>query len=126
MSDILVQSRLTAFVASRDAARSKAFYGDTLGLTFVSEDPFAVVFDSNGTTLRVSMVPKLTPAPYTVLWWEVSDITAAVLQLQGRGVRFEVFPGMEQDENGVWLAPGGTRVAWFKDPEGNILSISQH
>jgi catechol 2,3-dioxygenase-like lactoylglutathione lyase family enzyme len=113
-----------AFVATRDPSRAKAFYKDTLGLRFVSEDPFAVVFDANGITLRVAIVQEIVVAPYTVLGWEVPDITAAAKDLAKAGVHFERF-GMPQDDLGIWTSPSGARVAWFKDPDGNLLSITQ-
>ena len=108
----------------RDAAR--AFYRDTLGLALVGEDPFALVFDANGTRLRVSPVKEMTPAPYTVLGWDVEDIVAKVKDLVERGVKFERYGFLPQDELGIWQAPEGARVAWFKDPSGNTLSIAQH
>ncbi len=114
-----------AFVATRDTARAKAFYGGILGLRLVSEDDFAAVFDANGTTLRVTAVPELTPAPYTVLGWQVSDVAAAVKDLTRAGITFERYEGMSQDADGIWISPGGSRVAWFKDPDGNTLSLSE-
>ncbi len=124
---LLGSHKLAAFVATRDPVRAKAFYGETLGLRLVSEDAFAVVFDANGTMLRVSIVQEVTVAKYTVLGWQVPDIVATVKDLQKAGVKFERFEGfMQQDELGIWTAPGGARVAWFKDPDGNLLSIAQH
>jgi len=118
---------LVAFVSTRDPARAKTFYGETLGLRLVSEElPFALVFDANGITLRVSVVNQLHLAPYTVLGWQVPDIAAAAIALQQAGVQFERYQGMPQDALGIWQAPGGAKVAWFKDPDGNTLSIAQH
>jgi catechol 2,3-dioxygenase-like lactoylglutathione lyase family enzyme len=123
----LGSSKLVGFVATRDAARAKAFYRDRLGLRLVSEDSFAVVFDANGTMLRVTPVREIALAQYTVLGWEVTDIVAKAKELTKAGVKFERFEAfMKQDELGIWDAPGGARVAWFKDPDGNLLSISQH
>ena len=123
----LGSSKLVGFVATRDAARAKAFYRDTLGLRLVSEDQFAVVFDANGIMLRVTPVREIAPAQYTVLGWEVKDISAKAKELASAGVKFERFEAfMKQDKLGIWDAPGGARVAWFKDPDGNLLSISQH
>src|ERR1700732_5035560 len=116
--------KIMAFVATRDPSRAKAFYKDTLGLRFVSQDPFAVVFDAHGIMLRVAIVQKIVVAPYTVLGWEVPDIAAAAKSLAKAGVQFERF-GMPQDELGIWTSPSGARVAWFKDPDGNLLSITQ-
>ena len=114
-----------AFVTVSTAARARAFYRDTLGLRLVSEDNFALVFETGGITLRVAIAARVTPAPYTVLGWQVPDIAAAVRALAAAGVQFERYPGMQQDELGVWRSPSGARVAWFKDPDGNTLSVSQ-
>jgi catechol 2,3-dioxygenase-like lactoylglutathione lyase family enzyme len=113
------------FVATAKSAAAKKFYRDTLGLTLVEDGPFAIVFDANGTTLRVQKVESVSPAGYTVLGWEVDDIERAVQRLTKKGVRFEQYAGLPQDELGVWIAPSGARVAWFKDPDGNTLSLSQ-
>ena len=123
----LGDNEMIAFVATRDPARSKVFYEQTLGLRLVSEElPFALVFDLRGTMLRITVVKELTPAAYTVLGWKVPDIIAGAHALQRAGVVFQRYPGMEQDESGIWTSPSGTKVAWFKDPDGNTLSISQH
>ena len=124
---ILGTSKIVAFAGVKDAGRARAFYRDTLGLRLVSEDGFALAFDVNGIMLRVSLVREVVAAPYTVLGWEVDDIAAKAKALKAAGVvleRYESF--LNQDELGIWTAPGGTRVAWFKDPDGNLLSISQH
>jgi catechol 2,3-dioxygenase-like lactoylglutathione lyase family enzyme len=117
--------KLMAFVATRNPDRARAFYRDTLDLELVSEDQFALVFKVADTTLRVATVQELTPAKYTVLGWQVRDIVAAVKSLQRKGVRFERYPGMPQDELGIWNSPSGAKVAWFKDPDGNTLSVTQ-
>jgi catechol 2,3-dioxygenase-like lactoylglutathione lyase family enzyme len=114
-----------AFVAARDAKRARRFYRDVLGLALESEDKFALTFDAAGTMLRVQIVDDLDAAPYTVLGWSVPDIAGAVKELVVRGVSFERYAFMEQDPSGVWTAPSGARVAWFKDPDGNTLSITQ-
>jgi catechol 2,3-dioxygenase-like lactoylglutathione lyase family enzyme len=116
---------IIAFVATTDPPRAKAFYARTLGLRFVSEDPFALVFDAAGTMLRVAVVPQLKPAGYTVLGWLVPDIRRAIRGLVRRGVAFERFDGFGQDEDGIWASPSGARVAWFRDPDGNMLSLTQ-
>ena len=116
---------LIAFVATANPEVAKKFYGETLGLRFVSQDPFALVFDAGGTMLRVAVVREHQPAGYTVLGWSVPNIAAAVRELSGRGVVFERFQGMQQDASGIWQSPSGAQVAWFKDPEGNILSLTQ-
>jgi len=117
--------KIVAFVATRDPARARTFYQDTLGLRLVSEDRFALVFDARGTMLRVTAVHELALAKYTVLGWEVSDITAAARELESAGVKLEHYGLKEQDERGIWTAPGGAKVAWFKDPDGNVLSLTQ-
>jgi catechol 2,3-dioxygenase-like lactoylglutathione lyase family enzyme len=123
----LADNDVIAFVATRDPKRAQDFYQGVLGLRLVSDElPFALVFDAHGTMLRVTVVRELAPAGYTVLGWGVKDIKAAAQALTATGVVFARFPGMEQDEQGVWTAPGGAKVAWFKDPDGNTLSISQH
>ncbi len=115
-----------AFVATRDPARSREFYERTLGLHLVRDElPFALVFDVHGIMLRVTPVKELTAAPYTVLGWNVPDITEAVQALHAAGVVFQRYSGLAQDESGVWTSPSGARVAWFKDPDGNTLGISQ-
>jgi catechol 2,3-dioxygenase-like lactoylglutathione lyase family enzyme len=123
----LREQPIMAFVATCDPERAKKFYRDTLGLRLVSEQlPFALVLDAHGIMLRVTIVKKLKPAGFTVLGWQVPKIEVAAKALTKAGVEFERYPGMEQDELGVWSSPNGARVAWFKDPDGNILSISEH
>src|SRR5215831_14864391 len=128
---MLGSSKLVAFMPTRNADKAKAFYVDTLGLTFVSDDPFALVVDSNGITIRISKVPEYTPHQFTTLGWEVSDIEETVTSLQKKGVRFEKYGFPGQDERGIWTAPAvdnktsRARVAWFKDPDGNVLSVTQ-
>ena len=117
--------KLVAFVATLDPVRAKDFYGRVLGLRLTIEDNFALVFDANGTTLRVSVVRELAPAGYTVLGWLVPDIRQTVRELTERSVVFQRFDGLEQDELGIWSAPGGAKVAWFRDPDGNTLSVTQ-
>jgi catechol 2,3-dioxygenase-like lactoylglutathione lyase family enzyme len=118
---------IVGFVTIVDVARAKAFYRDTLGLRLVMEEPpFALVFDANGIMVRLGMAKELPPAHGTVLGWQVPEIAAAVRDLVQAGVRFERFEGMAQDELGIWSSPTGARVAWFKDPDGNILSVSEH
>jgi catechol 2,3-dioxygenase-like lactoylglutathione lyase family enzyme len=116
---------IVAFAPTRDAERAVKFYRDTLGLALVSQDHFAAVFDAHGTMLRVSNVPALTPHPFTVLGWHVPDIAAAARALIDAGVAFERYAGLEQNDLGTWTAPGGAQVMWFKDPDGNLLSLTQ-
>jgi catechol 2,3-dioxygenase-like lactoylglutathione lyase family enzyme len=119
--------RVVAFVNIVDIERAKSFYRDTLGLRLVSEDlPFALVFDANGIMLRLSIVKSHSPSPGTVLGWQVADITPAVRDLARAGVQFERYDFLQQDEFGIWTSPTAARVAWFKDPDGNVLSLSEH
>lgn len=122
---MLNSNKLMAFLLTKDKSRAKAFYADTLGLTFVRDDGFALVFNANGTMLRISEMKEFTPQKGTTLGWEVDDLPAAVRELAQRGIHFERF-GMPQDDLGIWTAPGGDQVAWFKDPDGNLLSLSRH
>jgi catechol 2,3-dioxygenase-like lactoylglutathione lyase family enzyme len=121
---MLSSEKLMAFVSTTKADRARAFYRDTLGLKLVHEDNFALEFDANGTLLRVTLAQVVNPAPYTVLGWDVKDLRASVTALKKSGVTFEIFGFFKQDELGIWAAPNGDQVAWFKDPDGNILSVS--
>jgi catechol 2,3-dioxygenase-like lactoylglutathione lyase family enzyme len=123
----LREQQIMTFVATSNPDRAKKFYRDTLGLRLLSEElPFALVFDVQGIVLRLSIVKKFRPANFTVLGWRVPNITAAAKALTKAGIQFERYPGLEQDELGVWSSPNGAKVAWFKDPDSNVLSISQH
>ncbi len=114
-----------AFASTIDAVRAVKFYRDTLGLSLISQDSFAAAFDAHGIMLRVTSVPQpLTPQPFTVLGWKVPDIAVEVKGLAAAGVKFERYMD-SQDELNIWTAPGGAKVAWFKDPDGNILSLTQ-
>jgi catechol 2,3-dioxygenase-like lactoylglutathione lyase family enzyme len=121
----LASCKLVAFVATSKPARARRFYRDTLGLRLLSEDQFALAFDAHGTMLRATVVKEVAAAEYTVLGWQVPDIVAAAKRLKKVGVRLRRYPGMGQDELGVWTSPSGARVGWFKDPDGNTLSITQ-
>ena len=123
---MLGDKKIIALVPITDSARAKAFYADKLGLKFVSEDPFALVFDANGNMLRLSKVKEFTPQRFSILSWQVEDIETTVRQLEAAGVKFERYSFVQQDELGIWTAPDGTKVAWFLDPDGNNLGISQH
>ncbi len=123
---ILAAAKAGCFVSVTDRARAKEFYGETLGLAWKHEDGFATVFDSNGTTLRVSPARDFRPQPFTVLGWEVPDIKATVEALTGAGIEFVRVQGLPQDELGIWSPSPGIFVAWFKDPDGNMLSVAQH
>jgi catechol 2,3-dioxygenase-like lactoylglutathione lyase family enzyme len=123
-TSILGTSKIGAFVCTTDRATAKAFYGGTLGLTLRHEDDYAMVYDANGTTLRISPVKELNPQPFTVLGWEVADVTATVKALIAASVIFERYSFLEQNELGIWSPGGQVHVAWFKDPDGNLLSVS--
>jgi len=124
---MLGSTNIVAFVPTRDAEKARAFYEGVLGLRFVKDDGFALVFDANGIMIRVAKVGEdFTPAPFTILGWQVSEIESVVRQLQEKGVHFEVFGFFKQDGLGIWTAPTGDKVAWFKDPDGNVLSVSEH
>ncbi len=123
---MLGSHKIIAFVGTRNPEAAKAFYRDKLGLRLVSEElPFALVLDANGTMLRVSIVQEVMAAKYTALGWQVPDIVATVKDLEKAGVKLERYGIPGQDELGIWTAPGGARVAWFKDPDGNLLSVTQ-
>ena len=115
-----------AFVPTTDSAKARAFYEGVLGLQFISDDGFALVFSANRIMLRVIRARQFTPVQYTILGWQVKQIADVVAQLQTRGVHFERFGFFEQDDLGIWKAPNGDKVAWFKDPDGNVLSLSEH
>jgi catechol 2,3-dioxygenase-like lactoylglutathione lyase family enzyme len=118
---------IIAFASIVDVARAKSFYQDTLGLHLIAEEPpFALIFDANGIMLRLGMAKELPPAHGTVLGWQVPDIAATAKSLQQSRIRFERYEWMQQDDLGIWTSPTGAKVAWFKDPDGNILSISEH
>jgi catechol 2,3-dioxygenase-like lactoylglutathione lyase family enzyme len=124
---MLGSTNIVAFVPTQDSEKARAFYEGVLGLRFVKDDGFAMVLDANGIMVRVAKVPPpFTPAQFTILGWQVTDIEQLVKGLQKNGVHFERFGFFEQDELGIWTAPTGDKVAWFKDPDGNILSVSQH
>lgn len=116
---------LVAFAATTDSARARAFYEGKLGLAFVAEDAYMLVLESNGTRLRLQKGPEITPVPRTVLGWRVVDIEAAVRGLVAAGVTIERYDWFQQSETGIAEFPDGSRVAWFKDPDGNILSVAQ-
>jgi catechol 2,3-dioxygenase-like lactoylglutathione lyase family enzyme len=123
---MLGSNNIVAFVPTRDSAKARAFYEGVLGLKFIQDDGFALVLEGNGIRIRVAKVPEYEPAQFTILGWEVLGIGKVVADLVKKGIRFEQFGLPGQDEQGIWSAPGGARVAWFKDPDGNILSLAQH
>jgi catechol 2,3-dioxygenase-like lactoylglutathione lyase family enzyme len=122
---LLTNAVLVAFLATTDLDRAQAFFGDAVGLSLLERTSFACLFDANGTSLRITLVDQLSPASYTVLGWVVTDIADCVRSMARRAVHTERFPAMDQDELGVWTTPSGDLVAWFKDPDGNLLSVTQ-
>jgi catechol 2,3-dioxygenase-like lactoylglutathione lyase family enzyme len=116
---------MMSFVATTQPDAAKAFYGDVLGLALAEDSPFALVFSGGGRMLRMPKVQAFSPLPFTVLGWAVPDITATVAELSAKNVVFEDFPGLPQDDAGIWTAPNGDKVAWFKDPDWNLLSLTQ-
>ncbi|HEX3579559.1 MAG TPA: VOC family protein [Thermoanaerobaculia bacterium] len=124
---MLGNTPIIAFVPTLDFEKARAFYVDVLGLRFVDDDGFAMVLEANGTMIRVAKVQSdFKPAQFTILGWQVSQIESVVAAMTAKGVVFERYGFFEQDPLGIWAAPGGAKVAWFKDPDGNILSVSQH
>jgi catechol 2,3-dioxygenase-like lactoylglutathione lyase family enzyme len=122
---MLSDKQLKAFIPTTKPNESKLFYKDILGLKLMSEDEYAFEFNANGTPLRVTIVPSLTPHPFTVLGWNVNDISSIIKSLNNKNIFCEKFEFLEQDDLGIWTSPGGSKVAWFKDPDGNLLSITQ-
>ncbi len=117
---------IVAFVPTKDAEKARAFYEGVLGLKFIKDDGFAMVLDANGIMIRVAKMKDFTPAQFTILGWQVTGIEKIVAGLQEKGVHFEVFGFFKQDALGIWTAPTGDKVAWFKDTDGNVLSVSEH
>jgi catechol 2,3-dioxygenase-like lactoylglutathione lyase family enzyme len=122
---VLASSPIIAFAPATDLARARDFYQHTLGLRFVEQNDVACVFDANGIMLRITAAGEVANPGYTILGWRVEDIVATAGALSRNGVRFTRYDGMDQDANGVWTAPGGDKVAWFADPDGNNLSLTQ-
>ncbi len=123
---MLDSANLVAFLATSRPEEAKRFYREKLGLLFVQDDENHIVFDSNGTILRIQRVPALVPTGNIALSWEVENLLATVASLKSRGIRFERMPGVDQDANDIFVAYDGTMVAWFRDPDGNLLSLSEH
>jgi catechol 2,3-dioxygenase-like lactoylglutathione lyase family enzyme len=124
---MLASSRMVGFVPTRDSQKAREFYEGKLGFEFVSDDPFALVVRAGDNKIRIAKVPQdFKPVAFTILGWEVQNIEAVVVWLKSRGVIFEKYPFIQDPELGIWIAPGGDKVAWFKDPDGNVLSVAQH
>ena len=122
---MLGDKKLKAFVSTTNVDKARTFYEDILGLNLVSRDDFALEFDSNGTLLRVTFVSELIPQSFTVLGWNVPEINAIIKSLNKKGIEFNKYDFLKQDNYGVWISPGGSKVAWFKDPDGNVLSLTE-
>jgi len=123
---VLGSTDIMAFVPTKDSGKARCFYEGVLGLRFVSDDGFALVFNANGIMIRLVKTQQFTPVEYTILGWRVKGIEQMVSALLEKGVHCERFGFFQQDDLGIWIAPNGDKVAWFKDPDGNTLSISEH
>ena len=123
---MLATAKLVGFLLTKDYDQARAFFEGKLGFQFVSVDQYALVMRAGGTSMRITKNPNFTPVQGTVLGWEVQNIEAVVTWLKGRSVVFEKYPFVQDKELGIWTTPTGDKVAWFKDPDGNILSVSQH
>ena len=123
---MLADCDVIGFIPTKDAAQARKFYEETLGLRFLSDDMFAVVMESNKTMIRIVQVKEYTPFAFTILGWKVKNIDEEVRTLIDRGITFHRYNWLQQSDAGVWTAPGGAKVAWFHDPDGNVLSLSQH
>jgi len=123
---MLRYAAVCAFLGATDLVRARQFFEGLLGLEVVSVDGFALVLRGPNAVIRVTQVERATHAPYTVLGWDVPDIGGSVAALSGRGLVFSRYPGLVQDQLGIWTAPSGSRIAWFQDPDENVLSIAQH
>jgi len=122
---MLEQCKVIAFLATCDGDRARAFYETVLGLRVLSDDDFALALEAGGTMLRVQKVAAFTPHPFTAVGWQVKDIDGIVDRLAAAGVTTQRHPGLAQDDRGIWRAPSGARIAWFHDPDGNTLSLSE-
>jgi predicted enzyme related to lactoylglutathione lyase len=123
---MLNDNKIVGFVPTKDPQAAKSFYLEVLGLEFSNEDQFALEVKAGGNRIRISKAENFQPLPFTILGWEVLEIDRVATRLKNQGVRFERYSFMKQNEIGIWDSPSGSRVAWFKDPDGNLLSISQH
>jgi catechol 2,3-dioxygenase-like lactoylglutathione lyase family enzyme len=123
---MLTTGKMVGFLLTTDYEKARAFYEGKLGFTFVVLNQFALVMRAGENLVRIVKPAAFTPLPSTVLGWEVADVEAVVVWLAGRGVETEKYPWVADKERGIWVTPGGDKVAWFKDPDGNVLSVSQH
>ena len=120
---MLNDAKQVGFVGVSDLDAAHGFYGDTLGLELDDARPFALVHQTEESQLRITLVPEVNPAPYTVLGWAVADLDSEVDRLVAAGIVFHRYANMDQDNRGIWTSPGGARIAWFHDPDGNTLSL---
>ena len=123
---MLTGGKLVGFLTTTDYEKARAFYEGKLGFEFVSLDQFALALRAGKNMIRITKAETFTPAQGTVLGWEVDDVKAVVLWLSSRDVVTEKYGFVPDQELGIWTAPSGDQVAWFKDPEGNVLSLSHH
>jgi catechol 2,3-dioxygenase-like lactoylglutathione lyase family enzyme len=123
---VLGAFKIVGFVPVTNATKAREFYEGILGLRFVKDDGFALVFDANGIMIRAAKMNEVKPAQFTILGWQVTEIENVVRDLKAKGVPFEIFNFLKQDDLAIWTAPSGDKIAWFKDPDGNVLSLSQH
>jgi len=123
---MLASGKMVGFVPTKDYDKARAFYEGKLEFEFVSLDQYALVLSVGGHRIRIAKVPNFTPLQGTILGWEVKNIETVVTWLRDRGVPSEKYPFLQDRELGIWTAPNGDKVAWFKDPDGNILGVSQH
>jgi predicted enzyme related to lactoylglutathione lyase len=123
---MLKSQKILGFVPTKNPGLAKSFYVDVLGIEFSYEDQFAIELLSGGNRIRIAKAEKFEPMPFAILGWEVTEIDREVAGLTERGVQFEIYPFLKQNATGIWDSPSGARVAWFKDPDGNLLSLSQH
>ena len=122
----LANSTIAGFIPTTDLDRAHLFFGEMLGLNLLQKNEYALEYAVKGAKLRVTLVAKNVAADHTVFGWEVTDIESVMADLTNSGVRFKTYQGMRQDERGVCTFPGGGKVAWFNDPDGNTLSLTQH
>ncbi|PWT85315.1 MAG: glyoxalase [Proteobacteria bacterium] len=123
---MLGSAKMVGFVPTKDYEKARAFYEGKLGFQFVSLDQFALVMRIGGHMVRIVKMPNFTPQQGTILGWEVPDLAAMAVWLRDRGVNTERYPFVQNKELGIWTTPNGDKVAWFKDPDGNVLSLSEH
>ncbi len=122
---MLIDPVITAFLPTVNPELSKQFYRHILGLKLISEDNFALEFESKGVILRITIVDKFVPHPFTVLGFKIRDIGTQVKLLSEKGIAFERFSALKQDESGIWTSPGNAKIAWFKDPDKNLISLTE-